>query len=221
MKKMGFLLGAMLTALAASACCVLPALLGAIGAGTAAGFGAVLAPYRPYFIVLTLLFLGTGFYFAYRPEPKEGGSCCVADSQTERLRLSRKISRFVLWGVTAIVLATILYPWLSEEQLRRENQQAQLALTHDTSRSASATAVFTVKELDCAACALRIQQALTRLKGVYAVSSDIKARHVTVIYNPKQVAPAALQAQLTSQGFTVQAVAGSKAKGGTCCPVGG
>ncbi|CCW35066.1 copper chaperone [Chthonomonas calidirosea] len=218
MKKMGFLVGAVLTALAASACCVLPALLGAIGAGTAAGFGAVLTPYRPYFIALTLLFLGTGFYFAYRSEPSEEGSCCATDSPTGRLRLSRKISRFILWGVTALVLATILYPWLSEEKLRRENQQAQIAFSQDTSRSAATTAVFTVKELDCAACALRIQQALTHLKGVYAVRTDLKTRRVTVLYNPKQVAPAALQAQLTRQGFTVYGLADSKAKGERCCP---
>src|ERR671919_1450406 len=48
-------------------CCVFPVALSFLGASGLA-FASSLMPYRPYFIVLTLISLGTAFYFTYRPQ---------------------------------------------------------------------------------------------------------------------------------------------------------
>lgn len=71
--------GSMLSALAASSCCIVPLVLFSLGASGAwiSNFTA-LAPYQPIFLVLTLSFLAAGFWMVYR-RPKatsaEGSSC--------------------------------------------------------------------------------------------------------------------------------------------------
>ena len=56
--------GSVLAALIASACCWLPLLLVTFGV-SAAGVSAQFESVRPYFLALTAVLLGAGFYFSY------------------------------------------------------------------------------------------------------------------------------------------------------------
>jgi len=92
-------IGAVLTAVGASACCVLPLVLGALGVGSMA-VAARLEPLRPLFMVLTVGFLGFGFYQAYRkPKCRPGEACAVPANRTRQ--------RILLW-IMAVVSALIL-----------------------------------------------------------------------------------------------------------------
>lgn len=63
-----FSMGSILTALATAICCVGPLLFSVLGVGTFASLWILrnLVPYRNLFFVVTFLFLGLGFYAAYR-----------------------------------------------------------------------------------------------------------------------------------------------------------
>jgi mercuric ion transport protein len=71
--------GGVLGALAASSCCILPLLLFSLGvSGAWIGYFTRLAPYQPYFIATTLLFLGSGYWLVYRSRTQvcaEGEVC--------------------------------------------------------------------------------------------------------------------------------------------------
>jgi mercuric ion transport protein len=87
-------------------CCVFPMAFSLLGAGGLA-IAAELMPYRPHFIAGAVMFLGAGFYFAYRPQ-EEGcgpGATCAAPK-------SRKLQRISLWVVTILTLALIAFPYL-------------------------------------------------------------------------------------------------------------
>ncbi|OKO88641.1 mercury transporter MerT [Bradyrhizobium sp. NAS80.1] len=66
-------------ALAASSCCILPLVLFSVGvSGAWIGNLTRLAPYQPYFIVVTLGALGTGHWLVYRasaPACADGAAC--------------------------------------------------------------------------------------------------------------------------------------------------
>jgi len=87
-------------------CCVFPMAFSFLGAGGLA-LAAELMPYRPHFIALTAVFLGAGFYFAYRPLKAEcaPGATCAAPK-------SRNLQRISLWVVTILTLALIAFPYL-------------------------------------------------------------------------------------------------------------
>lgn len=87
------------------ACCIFPTALAVLGTGSLV-FAASLMPYRPYFVLATVAFLGLGFYFAYRPAKQECG--CNEPDTIRHQRLSRRL----LWLATAVTLLLILFPYL-------------------------------------------------------------------------------------------------------------
>jgi mercuric ion transport protein len=71
--------GGVVGALAASSCCILPLVLFSLGvSGAWIGNFTRLAPYQPYFIAATLLFVASGYWLVYRSGTRtcaEGGIC--------------------------------------------------------------------------------------------------------------------------------------------------
>lgn len=105
------LAGAVVAALASSACCLGPLLFAALGLG-GAGLLVELEPYRPYFAAITLALLGAGFYFTYRrpgpaPAAAAGGPAC--DCAMPR---ANRLGRIMLWIATALVAAFLAFPYL-------------------------------------------------------------------------------------------------------------
>ena len=100
--------GAVGSAIAASICCFGPLLLALLGLGGGALL-LKLEPYRPFFLGASALFLGAGFYLAYRPpviEECESGSACASPA-------NRKGQKLALWIVAAIVVLAAVFPYLS------------------------------------------------------------------------------------------------------------
>ena len=108
--------GGVIAAFLASLCCIGPVLFAAVGVGvgatgilaSTAGFLKAFVPYRPFFILASLVAIGTAFYLVYR---KPVASCTTrpdcADSR------SRSKSIFFLWMSTALILFFVLSPyWL-------------------------------------------------------------------------------------------------------------
>lgn len=100
----GSSLGAIASGLVATAsafCCVGPAVIAVVGTGGALA-AARLAPWRPWFILGSVVLLGIGFWLAYRPQ---GG--CIGKTCATR---SARITRAILWIAALVTGAAILLP---------------------------------------------------------------------------------------------------------------
>lgn len=108
--------GGLVTALLASVCCIGPLIFAALGVGMGAtgflagtaGFLKALLPYRPWFIGVTVLLLGTGFYLAYRRPAQRctPGTACAGTGGT-------RPSRTLLWIMATLAVVLVLAPyWL-------------------------------------------------------------------------------------------------------------
>ena len=96
----------MVGALAAASCCIAPLVLFGLGiSGAWIGALAAMAPYQPYAVTLTLLFVGVGFVMVYR-KPKAAGAVCA------RSALGR-ITKPALWVATALVGAAAAFPYVA------------------------------------------------------------------------------------------------------------
>lgn len=97
--------GGLTAALAASACCVLPLGLGAIGVSSAWTSGLVaFAPYQTFFRLLAILLLGAAFWFVYG-RPRAGGTGTECEPALSR---PRPITKAALWLgalITGLVLS--------------------------------------------------------------------------------------------------------------------
>jgi mercuric ion transport protein len=86
-------------------CCVFPVALSFLGASGLA-FASSLMPYRPFFVVLTLISLGTAFYFTYRPQKDCAPHAACAIPKVRRVQM------VVFWVVAAFVLILLVFPYL-------------------------------------------------------------------------------------------------------------
>ncbi len=97
-----------LAAIGASVCCVGPLVLLMLGIGGAwVGNLTAFAPYRPYLMGITLIFVGLAFRKVYlAPRACVPGTPCA-----DPLTLKRR--RFIVWVVTVLVLGLLAAPMLA------------------------------------------------------------------------------------------------------------
>lgn len=172
MKTILTYLGTAVAALAASACCWIPALLGA-GAAGSLGISAALAPWQPYLLALTGLFLLGGFWMVYR---KPSAECCdEGGCATPAAKRRRKINIGVMWVVAAFALAMSAYPNLLAATARASSSSRTAAVPANSS-----TLVFHVKGMDCEACAAPIKTEVEKVPGVLSAAIDFKKAELVV-----------------------------------------
>ncbi len=192
--------GAIVAAIAASSCCVLPAILAVLGV-SGLGVAAALEAYRPLFLGVTALLLGIGFYLVYR-KPKtatidasEGDACGCPAPRT------RRAGKPMLWLATLAVLFFASYPHIA-------GAFAQTEKSGDTALTAASKQVsLNVEGMTCESCVTHIVTALTDTPGVVKASIAFSDGLASVTYDPTQVEPEAL-AQVVSalDGYTATVV---------------
>ena len=107
--------GGLLGAIVASTCSVLPVFLLALGiSGSWIGSLGSLAPYKPFFIVFSLVFIGTGFWMVYfKPQisiPRVQSTSCYRP-------FSEKTIKIMLWSSVIIILIVFLIPYIAPSLL--------------------------------------------------------------------------------------------------------
>jgi mercuric ion transport protein len=104
----GSLIAGVLAAIGASVCCVGPLVLLALGiSGAWIGNLTAMEPFRPWFIGLTLLFLGLTFRKLYlAPRACAPGAACADPRVLRRQRIT-------FWIVTTMLLLLLAVPWIA------------------------------------------------------------------------------------------------------------
>ena len=185
--------GSVLAAVVASACCWLPLLLLSFGA-SAAGLSATFEQMRPWFLGVTAVLLGAGFYLVYLRKEKcaPGSSCAVP-----RPRLQR-FNRAVLWLATIMVAVFAFFP----------NYVGLLASSSeiDTSSQAEGSVLtLNVEGMTCEACTIHVKSALDDVPGVLDSSVDYEAGRALVSID--RLAPPteeALERAVAKAGYTLR-----------------
>ena len=101
--------GGLLGALAASSCCILPLVLFSLGIGGAwIGNFTRLAPFQPYFLAATTVFLGTGYWLVNRAWAR----ACV-DREACSHPLPNRLVKIVLVVATVMAVAAVGFDFLA------------------------------------------------------------------------------------------------------------
>ena len=180
--------GAVVGALAASACCLGPLVLAALGLGGAGAF-ALLGAYRPYVLAVTAVLLGAAFFVTYRPRPADGCGC-------ERPKANRA-GRVGLWIATLAVVLLAAAPSV----LAKITPWNGSTMTNHGASDALITSTIRVEGIDCEACAAPIRRALEQVGGLRALALDVPAQLVTVTYEPAPGRLAAYVSAINTLGY--------------------
>ena len=178
------MIGSVVSAVFASACCWLPLVLLAAGISGAA-VGAAFERYRTTFLSLSFALLGVAFYFAYRPRSKvavnaivgmESDSCCTTERESRGSIITKKwtlqsLNRSMLWVVTLIVLAFASFPNYVGFLSNNTGQPNRLA-----TRDGLDTVVIAIECMTCKASAKTLQTELSAVSGVSAAEVSYERR---------------------------------------------
>lgn len=176
--------GAFTAAIAASACCLVPAALAMVGA-SGAGFAAKFAPYRIYFLIATAIALVVGFWFAYRPQK----DACGCDAPR-----SRKTARVGLWISAVLTVAVAAYPMLG----------AGNAAAGSITAEAKATLDFNIIDMDCKECTTTIAEAIQNVPGVVSTTVDFEFGNAVVRYDGRAGMVEAVEKAVEEAGFRAE-----------------
>lgn len=178
-------------ALAASACCTVPLLLVSLGIGGAwLGNLSLLAPYRPFFTLLALGFLGVAIYRQYRSSRRPDCACEQASSSRTKQTLT------VAGGL--LTLALIAAPWLVTACGVSEVAETKPPLQVPTRMQ---EVVLRVEGMTCAACTITVSKALKRLEGVLEATVTETPPQAVVRYDADRVTVEALTAATAHAGY--------------------
>ena len=207
--------GALISAVLASACCWLPLLFiifGVSGGALAAGF----ETYRPVLLPVTFILLGLAFYFTYRKPKTEtehipvAKTCCVVPDEHDNEMSCcqkesgngftvRRLNRIMLWVVTVFVLAFAFFPDYAGFFARKDN--AALVRSQEN----FVTWVITIQGMSCEACAAHIESELRGSPGVVRVQVDFE-KGIAVVAAASAVKPSELRQVVEAAGYAVSSI---------------
>ncbi len=99
-------IGAVLSAIGASVCCIGPLLLLSLGIGGAwMSTLTSMETVRPFFFILSLIFIGLGYRKLYLvPDSCDDGEVCAIPEVRRRQRM-------IFWIGSALILLLLAFPW--------------------------------------------------------------------------------------------------------------
>jgi mercuric ion transport protein len=196
--------GSVLSAIAASLCCIGPLVAVALGASGFAA-AALFAKWRPLFLTITALLLVAAWYLTYwRPK---AGNCSTNGCARNSVA---KWNKVVLWLATAFVIAAAAFPTFS-------SAAAQLfvpagASTSGPSQVKLVTLQVNIPSMDCGACAVGIQAKLNKQDGVRGAQIDFSTKTAVIRFDPGKLSPERITALIDETGFKAEPMTFSKAR---------
>lgn len=173
--------GSLSAACAASLCCTLPLAAAGLGLG-AASLASAFAPWRPLLIVVAAVFLGKGFYDAYKPLPACGESDPPAN---------RRGARIGVWLSAAVALSLLGVPYVA----------GSLAAPAAPSTPPDGALVYHVEGMTCAGCEASVEEAIRSVKGVKSVDASFKDSKAVVELDPEAGRPEDVLTAIEKTGY--------------------
>ena len=179
----------MLSALAASVCCLGPVLLVVLGLGSL-GFGAFLGRYHWWFIGAALVLLT----YAWRTYLREARRC-----RTEACEMVQgKTTRTILFLASIVVVVFVglnVYTYASQSGQAPEPPIASV-------KDGLASVVIPVEGMTCFTCEFSVESGVKKLPGIVSVDAKTSERAAHVSYDPTKVTLDAIIAAINKTGYT-------------------
>lgn len=191
-KQSWILTGGLLSAFAASLCCIGPLVAAVAGAGSFVAAGWV-ERWRPAFLGITVALLALAWVLTLRARR----IVCV-DGTCATPRASRWTLGVLLFS-TMVTGAVAFFPQLAQTVAGRSSVA--------TSASAGGRVLrVRIPSMDCAACAGGITGALQRVPGIHTAVVSYATKEAEVVYDPAVISATAVMAKIDATGFKAEQI---------------
>ena len=194
-KKSNRLVGAgVLSAVAASLCCITPVLALISGASGVASTFSWMEPARPYLIGITVLVLGFAWFQKLNPHTKEEIQCACEEDEKPSFWQTKKF----LGIVTVFAFLMMAFPYYSS--IFYPDNQKELATVDATKLI---TLDLNVEGMTCESCNLHVEHATQELDGVVGAKADYKTGKAEVKFDPSKTSEDKIVQSINATGYKI------------------
>ena len=193
MKSENKLLGAgLLTAIAASLCCITPVLALFAGASGVASTFSWLQPARPYFVAITVLVLAFAWYQKLKPK-KEIDCNCETEENPKFLQSKTFLAIISIFAVLMLsfpLYANIFYPKTEKQVVVVEKSNLK-------------TVEFGISGMTFDACGDHVNHEVNQLQGIVKSAASYKNGNAIVEFDESKTTIAEIEKAINSTGYKV------------------
>ena len=187
------LIGAgLLTAIAASLCCITPVLALIAGTSGLASTFSWLEPFRPYFIGLTILVLGFSWYQKLKPK-KQIDCHCESEEKPKFIQ-----SKMFLGIVTAFAIVMLAFPYYAHIFYPKTEKQVIVV-----DKSNVQTVEFTISGMTCASCEEHVNHEVNKLSGIIKSTASFENENAIVEFDNSKTNIAEIEKAINGTGYSV------------------
>lgn len=183
-----------LTAIAASLCCLTPILALVAGTSGIASTFSWVEPFRPYLIGLTIIVLVFAWYHKLRPKTQEEIDCACEDDAKPSFWQSKKF----LFIVTVFAGLMLAFPYYSNIFYARPSKDIVYV-----SQSNIVKHTFNVEGMTCAGCEAHVESEVNKLDGILSVKASYENANIEVEHDKTKTDLAAIRKAINRTGYKV------------------
>lgn len=195
MKKSGKLAGAsILSAVAASLCCITPVLALISGASGVASTFSWLEPFRPYLLGITVLVLAFAWYQKLKPRTTEEIQCnCEEDNKKPFMQ-----TKTFLGMVTVFAFIMMAFPYYGQIFYPKAEKQIVVVSSNNIQE-----VKFNVSGMTCASCEEHVKNEVNKLPGIVTVSANSKDGNAIVKFDNSKTTIPEIENRINKTGYSV------------------
>lgn len=186
-----------LSAFAASLCCITPVLTLISGASGLASAFSWMEPFRPYLIATTIAVLAFAWYQKLKPAAASKIDCtCDEDGKPIEKGNFLKSKKFLAL-VTAFALLALTFPYYSQLFYPQIDKQAPVVSSENIQKIK-----FTISGMTCSGCEEHVKHAVNQLPGIVEVKADYESRTASIQYDHTRSDKTAIIKAIATTGYT-------------------
>lgn len=187
-----FVSAGLLSAIAASLCCITPVVALLAGSSSIATSFSWIKPARPYFIGVTIAALGFAWYQKLKPQPVDACGC-----------VTEKNSKFIqtktfLTIVTIFAAAMIAFPYYSK--IFFPKNEKQIAVVNKTNVQ---IAEFKINGMSCSSCEEEVKHEVYKLTGIVKADVSFEKANAEIKFDNTKTNITEIKNAINLTGYTV------------------
>lgn len=201
--KSGKLAGAsILSAVAASLCCITPVLALISGASGVASTFSWMEPARPYLIGITVLVLAFAWYQKLKPRTKEEIQCdCEEDNKKPFMQ-----TKTFLGIITVFAFIMMAFPYYGHIFYPKADKQIVVVSSNNIQE-----VKFNISGMTCTSCEKHIENEVNNLPGIVTISANSKDGNAIVKFDNSKTNKEAIIKSIDATGYKVSGEASTSA----------
>lgn len=181
-----------ITAIAASLCCITPVLALIAGTSGIASTFSWIEPFRPYLIALTILVLAIAWYQKLKPKKQEID--CDCEDQKPKFINSKKF----LLLVTLLAGLMLAFPYYTKIFYPNPNKEVVYVSESNVNKIE-----YSIKGMTCTGCEVHIESEVNKLDGIIEVKAYHEKGNTIVKYDKTKVTNKEIEDAVGKTGYEI------------------